>query len=232
MPIHKKTLEAFREKGLLHEVDAITGQEREMEDGDHRIQFIQGIGQGNQYQNHATWYRLLAIAEDRGVEPEERILTANRVVGPEGKDHCLFTYQISCMHYDGSTVLNERYTGYGKYYLPVWRRKFNGLKQRFEETDEVAGATTHWQFPFTGEKMKIESPVTGKEIPIDKLLTGESRFYITADNNKKYVVSRQDWMSMTRKQLLAKYGSENPQAQALTELTAAITKAQNLVDQK
>lgn len=230
MPIHPKTLAAFAKKGLTTSEDPKTGREVPLQDFE--LQMIRGIGMGNQNTDHNSWYWLVDKLKEAGEKPIESISAAKRVVDPKSKkEYVLVAYRIEGTHYDG-TPLSETWREYGLYFVPNFKKVYDGKRNRWLESDEVVSSTTVYQFEFEGEKTKIESPISGKMLSITDLIREDTQFHAITDKGKKLKVVKDDWFNLSsREKFVSKYNA-NPVNSALEDLTRAISRAQELTGQQ
>jgi hypothetical protein len=212
--LHEKTLAAFKKAGY----DVSNNLEN---------QFIAGTDPNNRA-NHASYHYTLGIMRDSGAGITDSVITAKRVIDPKTKNEfVLVHYNITGRHYDGRD-LSVSWSGKGRYTLPVFGKAFSPEKMRWEPTDQVIASTEVFEYPYAAEKTMIEN-MDGKLVPLSKLITQDTRFYVMSDKGQKLTVSKADWMKLTREELLKKYDASNSvQAEALSELTKAITRAQEL----
>ena len=215
MPIDQRTIEAFKKKGY----------EMDRGDGDMHWQFVAGIDSTNKA-SHASWHWNLSIMRETGQPIQESIIAAKRVyVAEEKKEYVLFTYQIEGQHHDGST-LTATWMAKGRYELPIWKRIFNGEKNRWVESDIVAGSKAIYEYEWKGPKTQIAN-LEGKMVPMTSLFNETTRYLVVADNGTKLKVTHDDFMQLPRAELIAKYNT-NPQVAAFEKFTQALTQAESL----
>jgi hypothetical protein len=209
MPIDPRTMAALKAKGLHLEYQPETGITREIQDTSSAIQFIGAIDPMGRT-NHASYHRLLEIAKDKKQKPEVTIVSCKRIVDPKlGKEFATFTLQISTLHYDETTAISDTWRDYGIWYEPTFRRVYNGKKSRWEDTDEVSGSITHHDYLWS-PKLKIKDPLDGKTVPLEDMISSETRFFMIR-KGMKITVDRDAWLTASREELEAKYGGVNPQ---------------------
>jgi hypothetical protein len=214
VPIHEKVLAEFKKRGY-DITDPVA------------MQFQ--AGGGDSRQNHGSWHWTLNILKERREEDkmpfQQTVVAAKRVIDPKSKkEYVLVTFQIEGQHYNNEKI-TDRWTEKGVYRLPTFKRAFDAKKMRWVETDEVLGSTDNiYEYPFKGAKTEIED-VDGKWRPITDFITTETKWHVKADNAIKLKVTQEDWLSMKREDLLAKYENRSPQSAAIEGLTKTMKQA-------
>lgn len=225
MPIHPKTLEIFKAKGMTTNYNLDTGAPRE--DSDLELQMLAGIGR--QAGNHHTWHDFLRLMKDSNHEIKESVRTCKREIEQgSDKEFVLVSYDISGVHPNG-TPIAEHWTSKGSYLTPVFKRVFDGRIEKWVEGDEVISSTEHFEYPFKGRETKIEN-LAGKMQKLGEFTDEGTRFHIISPKGIKLTTSEEDWYALPYAELVTKY-STNPANAALADLTKAILRAQEVVSE-
>lgn len=225
MVIHEKVLAEFKKRGY----DVFSGTPGDMKEWNDLFttQMHAGIGiglGGPVSQNHASFYRILNVLKETGGY-KETIQAAKRVLHA-GEEYAIFHLRIEGQNYDGRP-LSEAWPQRGVYFMPVWEKVYDGLKNKWVESDQVVSSNPVFEYPFKNERTQIET-LDGKKKPALELFTPETKCHVIANNKQKLAVSQDDWLKLDRKQISEKYDKPATQT-ALNDLVAAITQAQRLV---
>lgn len=218
MPIHPAVIKEFEKKGYVFKDPTAEGFQK----GDDAC-FIKGLSKGKT--NHTTFYQTLAMLRETG-SLKQKIIAAKRVkIGD--KEWVVLALDIVGAHYSGEPVA-EHWPDYGFYEMPVWKRVFSGVRNRWEETDEVVSSQPVYEIPFKGDKTDFKD-IDGKTVKLVDMIDGETRFLVQSRHKLK--VSQSDWFRLGYDEIVKKY-EESATQTALQDLTDAIKKAELLTGGK